>query len=149
MMPSITTTKVDGGVVAGPRGASTPQSRAGLSVSVSVRTCELEGCDKPLTGRQRAYCSDSHRAMASRQRRQDAAPKESSFPTRPAPDRLSDVSLPAGSRRPAHSLIPKHSSSRGAEAVDLMRRAGVDLDGWQQDVLRVPWAFSRAVGALA
>jgi phage terminase large subunit-like protein len=40
-----------------------------------------------------------------------------------------------GRREPAFSLIPKHTSSKGHEAVDLMRRAGYTLDDWQIDVL--------------
>ena len=40
-----------------------------------------------------------------------------------------------GRRAPAFSLVPKHTSTKGPAAVDLMRRAGVDLDPWQADVL--------------
>jgi len=48
-----------------------------------------------------------------------------------------------GSRKPAFSLIPKHSSSKGAEAVDLMRRAGYFLDDWQIDVLEAALGLSK------
>jgi phage terminase large subunit-like protein len=40
-----------------------------------------------------------------------------------------------GRRQPSYVLIPKHTSSKGAEAAELMRSAGVTLDGWQTDVL--------------
>jgi len=61
--------------------------------------------------------------------------KESSFSVPTAPDRLSDVSLPAGSRQPTYQLVPPSESSKGLEAVDLMAEAGLELDPWQKDVL--------------
>ena len=63
------------------------------------------------------------------------ATTKSSFSTRTAQDRLSDVSLPAGSRRPTYRLVPPSDGSRGREAIALMSDAGLELDGWQQDVL--------------
>jgi hypothetical protein len=48
-----------------------------------------------------------------------------------------------GRREPAYSLIPKHRSSRGPEAVELMRRAGLELDSWQGDVLEGAMGVSK------
>lgn len=121
------------GVVARPIASNTPQSRGRLS-AVSVRACQFEGCDKPLTGRQRAYCSDSHRAMASKKRRQEAQP----VTLAQVDARIREISRPGallGSRKPSYVLIPKHTSSKGREAAELMRSAGVTLDPWQKDVL--------------
>lgn len=45
-----------------------------------ARICELEGCGRLLTGKQRSYCSSSHRGIATRRRKAQgeapAAPTE-------------------------------------------------------------------------
>jgi Phage Terminase len=40
-----------------------------------------------------------------------------------------------GSRLPAHRSVPSGETGAGEEAADLAALAGLDLDGWQQDVL--------------
>jgi len=40
-----------------------------------------------------------------------------------------------GSRRPAHKSVPSGEMGAGEEAADLAALAGLDLDGWQQDIL--------------
>ncbi|SEF34381.1 hypothetical protein SAMN05421837_107352 [Amycolatopsis pretoriensis] len=44
---------------------------------------------------------------------------------------------PRGAGRPRVEVVPPHVFSLGAEAVELARRAGLELDPWQQDALRV------------
>jgi hypothetical protein len=107
MTKTITTERSKGGRSTAHRASKTPQSRGRLS---AVSVCQLEGCDKPLTGRQRVACSDSHRALASKQRRQDAPP-----PTR-TPQRVVDhdpMQTALGSRKPAYSWF-RNTRPRGA-----------------------------------
>jgi hypothetical protein len=120
-----------GGRVRPPRDPQSPQSRGRLS---AVSVCQLEGCEKSLTGRQRVACSDSHRALASKQRRVSAnTPTRTPQKSKSYPTTLKTT--PLGSREPAYRSVPKHTTSRGPKAVDLMRRAGYTLDDWQIDVL--------------
>ncbi|MGH8950183.1 MAG: terminase [Acidimicrobiia bacterium] len=41
-----------------------------------------------------------------------------------------------GSRSPVHRSVPSGATGAGEEAADLAALAGLDLDGWQQDVLK-------------
>jgi hypothetical protein len=125
--------KSKGGRVEGHRATKSPQSRGRLS---AISVCQLEGCDKPLTGRQRVACSDSHRALASKQRRQDALPPTRTTTRQSAQSTQSSTTTTLGSREPAYSLVPKHTTSKGPQAVEMMQRAGYTLDEWQEDVLR-------------
>jgi Terminase large subunit, T4likevirus-type, N-terminal len=71
----------------------------------------------------------------SKQRRQDALPPTRTPQAVPVTPMGATSPLNLGSREPAYRLVPKHTTSRGAEAVNLMRRAGYTLDDWQIDVL--------------
>jgi Terminase large subunit, T4likevirus-type, N-terminal len=117
-------TDVKGGRSRPPRGSKTPQSGG-----VSVRVRECRRCGEPLTGKQRQWCSPKCRMAANRAEiEEQPANVEKSRPT-------TNPHSIIGRREPAFSLVPKHSGSKGAEAVDLMRRAGYTLDDWQIDVL--------------
>lgn len=128
-MTTITTEKVKGGEVDRPRANKTPQSRAALS----VRVRECGRCGKPLTGKQRQWCSPKCRMAA---KRGDATPTDADRRSGETYQNVTGTSpVIIGRRKPAYVLIPKHTSSKGQEAVELMQSAGVSLDEWQQDVL--------------
>jgi hypothetical protein len=123
----------------GQNGRVSPESPANLSVR--VRVCRL--CGEKLTGRQRDWCSAAHRMAAKRAEspvdtvgpaaKTALEQRKQSGPADAAASRAGEALL--GSRAPAYSLIPKHRTSKGPAAVELMARAGLTLDPAQQDVL--------------
>ena len=121
-----------GGRVEGHRANKTPQSGG-----VSVRVRECRRCGEPLTGKQRQWCSPKCRMAANRSEIEERPVKVEK--SRSGTDRPSLI----GRREPAFSLVPKHSGSKGAEAVDLMRRAGYTLDDWQIDVLEAALGLNK------
>jgi Terminase large subunit, T4likevirus-type, N-terminal len=128
-----------------------PESAELSPATATVRLCQLEGCDKPLSGRQRAFCGDAHRNKAFKQQRRkagrsmrrDTARITSAVPTAPAI---------LGYREPRFRLVPPSTRSRASEAIELARSANLTLDGWQEDFLEASmgvqegsWAASEAV----
>ena len=126
---TITTERSKTGGGSAARGSKTPQSRAALSVR--VRVCRFDG--KPLTGRQRDWCSARCRMAAKRAESLDldAAPVP---PIRPQP-RTRSRAAQLGSREPTYRMVPKYTTSKGPQAAEMMLRAGYALDEWQSDVL--------------
>lgn len=129
----------NGGVVQRPRSSGTPQS-GGVSPRSRSRSCRL--CGTELTGRQRDWCSPKCRMAA---KRGELNPGEVAKVEKPRTTTKRPSII--GRREPAFSLIPKRTSTRGPQAVELMRSAGVSLDPWQQDVLQA--ALGRVRGRWA
>jgi phage terminase large subunit-like protein len=77
--------------------------------------------------------------MASRKRRAGAVESDNSEPH----TEVRGTGTILGRREPAYSLIPKHRTSKGPEAVELMTRAGLTLDEWQRDVLEGAMGVSK------
>jgi len=144
--------KSDGGEVKGPIPRKTPQSGDLSPAAATVRACQLEGCELPLTGRQKAFCSEAHRKLAFKRRL-----REAKRPARPkVRERTVKVALAApevlGYQEPRIRLVPPYASSKADEAIALARSAGLILDPWQgaflgdaKGVQKGSWAATEVV----
>jgi phage terminase large subunit-like protein len=124
---------VDGGTSVPPSRSKRAQSRK-ISPGQSkggnvVKQPVCKRCGAALSGRQRAWCSDRCRKAESR--------------TPQKPTRTTHRVL--GRREPTYRLVPEEvTGSRGQEAIDLAKQAGLVLDGFQEDVLIDGMAVSGA-----
>jgi hypothetical protein len=83
-------------------------------------------------------CRDRNRVRTRGKERTNPGTRE---PARPDPD-PGELGI-LGHRNPAHRLIPEAmDGSRAAEAIELGRKAGLELDPWQEDVLGAGMATS-------
>jgi phage terminase large subunit-like protein len=96
-----------------------------------VKRTTCKGCKARLSGRQRTWHSEACRAQYIRRTRTRTG---SSKPPTKARSRRSEEPI-LGHQEPTYRLVPKHDGSRAAEAIELARQAGLELDQWQQDLL--------------
>lgn len=95
-------------------------------------TCK--GCKAKLSGRQRTWHSEACRARYIRRTRtRTGSPKPATKGRRPR--RPAKPKPILGHQEPTYRLVPPSDGSRAAEAVELARQAGLELDDWQRDLL--------------
>jgi Terminase large subunit, T4likevirus-type, N-terminal len=148
---TMTSKTLTGGVPLETRRGS-PESAALSPATATVRLCQLKGCDKPLSGRQRAFCGDAHRNKAFKQQRREAARSARNTHAHAGLAPVATAPAILGYREPRFRLVPPSTGSRASEAIALARSANLTLDGWQEDFLEASmgvqdgsWAASEAV----
>jgi phage terminase large subunit-like protein len=136
----------------GTKRSVSPESPALSPATATVQLCQLEGCDKPLSGRQRAFCGDAHRNKAFKQQRREAARSARRDLVRAGPSAVATAPAILGYREPRFRLVPPSTGSRASEAIAVARSANLTLDGWQEDFLEASmgvqedsWAASECV----